>query len=108
VDQRRVTSESQLQDMLKHRKELVSHLKSCVAEVHNSCIPSAEKPIAYLECPLAHEPDYLPHIRLDKVNDIDEVLCRPSNNQPISKEAYILLYRASYSESKRNYKKCDL
>ncbi|XP_065897157.1 uncharacterized protein [Dysidea avara] len=99
VDQQRATNEFQLQEMLKHRNELVAHLQCCVSEVHHSCIPSAEKPIAYLECPLIHEPDYPPHIQLDQINDTDEVLCRPSNNQPIPKEAYILLCRVSYCET---------
>lgn len=88
-------SEQQLQEMLTHRQELIEHLKQCIKDVHNSCIPSAQHPIAYLDCPFDHQPDTSPHIPLDEVSVAEDVLCRLNQNRPIPKDAYILLVKAS-------------
>lgn len=99
--QRLPSSEQQSEEMLTHRQELVEHLKQCISDVHKSCIPSAHHPIAYLECPFEHEPAFPPHIPLDEISITKDVLCRQSNNQPLPKEAYISLFKASLCEGKQ-------
>ena len=86
--------------MLTHRQELVEHLKHCISDVHNTCIPSAQHPIAYLECPFKHEPNFPPHIPLDEIDVTKDVLCRQSHNRPLPKEAYSLLFQTSLCEGK--------
>ena len=86
--------------MLTHRQELVKHLRQCISDVHESCIPSAQHPIAYLECPFEHEPGFPPHIPLDEISVSNDVLCRQSQNQPLPIESYILLFNSSSYDGK--------
>jgi len=100
VNQHLSPSKQQLDEMLTHRQELIQHLKDCIGEVHKTCIPSARAPIAYLDCPLDHKPDFPPHVPLDNISITKDILCRQSQNQPIPKESYILLLEASVCNSK--------
>lgn len=104
IHRHQTCNKQQLEEMLKHRQELLEHLKECISGVHASCIPSAQHPIAYLDCPFDHNPGFPPHIRLDDVNVTnDHILCRHSENQPIPKETYILLLKASVCDGKLQY-----
>ena len=101
IYQHQTSNKQQLEQMLNHRQELIEHLKQCIRSVHVSCIPSAQQPIAYLECPLDHNPGFPPHIPLDDVSVTkDHILCRQNENRPIPSEAYILLLKASVYDGK--------
>ena len=63
------------QMMLSQRQGLLTHLKESISKVHHTYMPSAKAPIEYVECPLVHESNYLPHIRLDGINVTDDVFC---------------------------------
>ena len=89
-----------LQVMLQHRQQLLIHLQKCVGEVHHSHIPCAREPIIYLECPLQHDESCLPHIRLDRINKSQDLVCPKSNHQIIPFETYALLFTASLANSK--------
>ena len=93
-------SKQQLEEMLTHRQDLVEHLKQCISDVHKSCIPSAQHPIAYLECPFKHEPDFPPHIPLDEINVTNDVLCRQSQNRPLPVETYYQLFKTALCDGK--------
>lgn len=101
VNQHLTSSEQQLKEMLTHRQELIEHLKVCIADVHESCIPSAQCPIAYLECPFDHGLDIFPHIPLENISVTTDLLCRRGQNQLIPKETYILLFKTSICNGKK-------
>ena len=49
------------------RSELFNELGELINLVHNRCISKAQKPIAYVECPLQHDEKCGPHLSLDKI-----------------------------------------
>lgn len=81
--------------MLQHRQQLLMHLQNCVSEVHHSHIPCAREPIGYLECPLQHDGNCHPHIRLDQLNTSEDIVCPKSNHQIVPFETYALLFTTS-------------
>ncbi|XP_065884558.1 uncharacterized protein [Dysidea avara] len=79
------------QMMLEQRQELLSYLKESLNVIHQMYIPSARQPIAYLECPLHHDDNCLPHVRLNSINTSNDVFCSKSECQAVPKKAYMLL-----------------
>jgi len=77
--------------MLGQRQELLSCLKASLHEICQICIPSARQPIEYLECPLEHDDNFMPHIRLGGINASDDVFCSKSDCKIIPKKAYLML-----------------
>lgn len=66
-------------------------LKLQIYFVHKR-ISKAQKPIAYMECPLQHNEEFGPHLRLDKVKP--NMYCKmvhPKELAIVPKEAYNLL-----------------
>ena len=81
--------------MLGQRQELLTHLKESIHEVHQTYIPSAQYPIAYVECPLEHEEGCLPHVRLDDINEVNDIPCPKNEGQIVPRKAYMLLLTTS-------------
>ena len=77
--------------MLAQRRALLSHLKKSIIEVHEVYIPSAKHPIGYIECPLQHEENCGPHVRLDDISEIEDVYCSKSDGEVVPPEAYMML-----------------
>ena len=70
------------------RKYLLKLMQDLIDTAHCHCIPKASKPAAYVECPLHHDEDYDPHIRLDAIKP--KTLCTKVNKY-ISEDTYKLL-----------------
>ena len=85
--------------MLLQRQQLRDHLEECIYEAHQSHIPCARPPIGYLECPLhAHEKNFPPHIRLDHLTLLHDVICpKTMDCKVVPREAYALLFVPSFS-----------
>jgi len=54
-------------------------------------IPSARQPIGYIECPVEHDKNYLPHVRLDSINASSDVFCPKSACKIVPKKTYMML-----------------
>ena len=94
-----------LDTMLQQRQRLRDHLEQCIKEAHQSHIPSARRPVGYLECPL-HDPEEhcSPHIRLDQLTPSGDITCPKSINcQVVPREAYALLFVKSLNTSELIY-----
>ncbi|XP_065884543.1 uncharacterized protein [Dysidea avara] len=79
------------QMMLEQRQELLSHLKESLTVIHQMYIPSARQPIGYLECPVDHDDNCLPHVRLNNINTSNDVFCSKNECKIVPKKAYMLL-----------------
>jgi len=78
--------------MLDQRQGLLAHLKQAILEVHDAYIPSAQYPIG---CPLQHEEGCLPHVRLDDLSEVNDILCLKNAGQIVPRKSYILLLTTS-------------
>ena len=65
-------------------------------------IPSAKQPIGYLECPLDHNKNCGPHVKLDSISTSNDVPCSKSECQNDHKEAYMLLLTTVSDKGKCN------
>ena len=81
--------------MLEQCKDLLSHLKKSISEVHSNSIPSAKQPIAYIECPLSHEESCMPHVRLEDISKSERVHCSKNEGKIVPPEAYMMLLQAT-------------
>ena len=59
-------------------RQLRHHLQECIKEVRLTHIPCGREPIGYLQCPLNHEGNQAPHIRLDDIDTDAKLLCSKS------------------------------
>ena len=81
---------------------LLEHLPSFILGAHNCCISKADRPIVYMECPLQHDENCAPHIRLDTLAIDTDVWCTKVNPMKlISKDAYNLLLQPKDKPSKQ-------
>ena len=78
--------------LLQQRRNLLIHLKSCIAEASKCCMPSAKLPVTCLECP-HHEEDCMPHVVLDIDKEKHLVCYKRPKAVRIPEESYILLYK---------------
>ena len=81
--------------MFGQRQELLMHLKKVIDEVHHTYIKSTSDPIVYVEYPLQHEEGCLPHIRLDNINEVDDVPCLKNAGKVVPRKSYMLLLTTS-------------
>ena len=84
--------------MLAQCRALLAHLKKSIIEVHEVYIPSAKHPIAYIECPLHHEENCGPHVRLEDIRETEDVYCSKSDGEVVPPEAYMMLLTTSTGE----------
>ena len=84
--------------LLEQRQALLAHLKKSINEVHNVYIPSARHPIGYIECPLQHEENCGPHVRLDNISVTEDVHCCKCDGQIVPSEAYMMLLTTDTGE----------
>jgi len=85
--------------MLMQRCELLTYLKELVLAIHHKYIPSTRQPIEYLECPLDHPENCLPHIRLESINASNDVICSKGDQcRTVPKRAYMLLLTTESNE----------
>ena len=77
--------------MLEKRWGLLIHLEKFISEVHNVYIPSASKPISYIECPIQHEENCTPHVRLKDISKVNNVYCSKSDGKIVPPQAYMML-----------------
>ena len=80
--------------MLEQRKNLLFYLKESINKVHSTYIPSATHPIGYIECPLQHEENCSPHVRLADISETEKVHCSKRNGEVVPPEAYMMLLKA--------------
>ena len=85
-----VTQQKQLV-MLEQRQALIANLMTSISEVHSTYIPSARYPVAYIECPLSHEKECMPHVRLEDISETKDVYCFRSGGEIVPPEAYMML-----------------
>ena len=72
------------------RKNLLKLMQVSINTAHCHCIPKAKEPTAYIECPLHHDKENDPHIRLDAIKA--KTLCTKVNEY-ISENTYKLLLK---------------
>ena len=71
---------------------LQEQLPSFILDAHNRCISKAQPPIAYMECPIQHDENCAPHIRLDTIAIDTNIWCTKVNpKELIPKDACNLL-----------------
>ena len=72
------------------RWKLLHSLEEMVYSVHEQCISTAKKPIAYIECTLQHDEDCGLHVRLHSIRQ--NMYCNSVHpKQLVPKEDYNLL-----------------
>ena len=72
------------------RWKLLHTLNTMIHSVHERCISTAQKPIAYIECPLQHDEECGLHLRLEKIKP--NMYCnKVYPKQLVPKETYNLL-----------------
>ena len=71
-----------------HSIKLYMSIEIIVNDVHKHCLHQAKEPIAYVDCPLHHDKDCTPHIRLVDIEE--KTLCKKLN-QFICRGTYKLL-----------------
>ena len=84
--------------MLEQRRDLLAHLRRSINEVHRVYIPSAKYPIAYIECPLQHEENCGPHIKLDNISATEKVHCSKNDSEIVPPQAYMMLLTTDTGE----------
>ena len=84
--------------MLAQRQTLLAHLKKSIIEVHEVYIPSARRPIAYIECPLQHEENCGPHVRLEDISEAEDLYCSKNDGEVVPPQAYMMLLTTSTGE----------
>ena len=72
------------------RWKLLQMLDTMIHSVHKCCISTAQKPIAYIECPLQHDEEYGLHLRLRKIK-LNMYCNKVYPKQLVPKETYNLL-----------------
>lgn len=89
-------------DLWQQRWDLLQeHLQSFVLDAHSRCISKARLPIAYMECPLQHNDDCAPHVRLDALAVDTDIWCNKVNpKRLISRDTYSLLLKPHNHPSK--------
>ena len=79
--------------LLQQRRDLLAYLESSITEISNSCMPSAQQPMTFLECP--YHKDSEPHILLD-IKMKTELVCEELDDaQIIDEKCYAPLYETS-------------
>ena len=84
--------------MLEQRQDLLAHLKDSINEVHIVYIPSARHPIGYIECPLQHEENCGPHVRIQDISETDDVYCPKNDGKIVPPQAYMMLLTTDTGE----------
>ena len=84
--------------MLEQRQDLLAHLKKSINEVHTVYIPSERYPIGYIECPLQHEENCGPHVRLEEISETEDVYCPKSDSEIVPPQAYMMLLTTDTGE----------
>ena len=72
------------------RLELLNELRKLINLVHERCISKAQKPIAYVECPLQHDENCGPHLSLDKIK-LNMYCTKVYPKKKVPEEAYNLV-----------------
>jgi len=80
------------QDLWSQRKKLLLYLEQSIAEIHNTCISNARKPVAHLDCPLQHDENHEPHLLFKSIATNADLFCNKSNER-IDKIFYYLLVK---------------
>lgn len=76
--------------LIEERLKLLDELEKIINFVHQRCISKAQKPVAYVECPLQHDEEFGPHLPLDTIKPI--MYCnKVYPKQPVPSESYNLL-----------------
>ena len=79
-------------ELREQRWELLKYLNNCIEHTHVSFIPEAEKPVAYIHCPINHEVSNVPpHLFLDKIKW--GMSCSAEVCKQVPVEAYNLLLK---------------
>lgn len=90
VDQNKL-NEDNFQEVAWLCQQLYHHLQVCMKEVHQSLIPCAAVPVAYLECPLNHEGALAPHLALSEIESEKDLIC-PKSGKVVPLSYYNLLF----------------
>jgi len=95
--------ETNNRDLCQQRWDLLQkHLPSFILDAHSRCISKADQPIAYMECPIQHDENCAPHIRLNTLAANTDVWCTKENPKKlIPKDAYNLLLQPRDNPGKK-------
>ena len=71
---------------------LLDFIQGALFKICDFCLPSAQKPVCYLECPFDHENNNeLPHLPINEINNESDVICK-IKDIPIPKDYYKPLF----------------
>ena len=73
---------------------LLDFIQETLIELCEFCLPSAQKPICYLECPCNHGNNKELHLLLNEISSECDIICRIANN-PVPKAYYTWLLRSN-------------
>jgi len=89
-------TEAELHNLLQQRRALVNYLRESLTTISHSHMPSAKKPVVFLDCPLAHPQDCPPHLTLD-IDNQALLICQCNESRvatKIDEKYYIQLFEA--------------
>jgi len=74
--------------------DLLIFLQATLNKICALCLPSAQRPVGYLECPLDHPGDSgdILHIMLDEISEESDLICSITN-KPVPKQHYAPLIK---------------
>ena len=73
--------------------DLLDFIQKALIEICDCCIPSAQKPVCYLECPFDHD-DKGPHLLFNEISDESGIICTITNT-PVPKTYYSSLFKSN-------------
>lgn len=73
---------------------LLSFIKDALDEICNFCLPSAQKPVGYLECPFNHKDGEVPHLLLNEISMESITFCKVMDTL-VPEEYYAPLFRSN-------------
>jgi len=88
----------QLGHLLQQRQELLEYLETSITEVNKFFMPSAQKPIAHLECPFDHEQNCPPHLKLN-IKEKSLLICQCNKRriaEIVPEVCYIQLFEPTH------------
>ena len=74
--------------------DLLDFMHESLTELCDFCLPSAQKPVCYLECPFDHGDNKELHILLNEISSELGVVCKITNT-PVPKAYYTSLLRSN-------------
>lgn len=74
--------------------DLIEFIQDTLIKLCDFCLPSAQKPVCYLECPFDHENNKELHLLFNEISSEKGIICKITNT-PVPKVYYASLLRSS-------------